>query len=270
MTAALTATYEPTNSPPRISLHLTGATGSTATITRRNDNGTTYSVRTANPLTLVSGEGQAYDYESPFRQGGVYTATMTDGSTATVTVVGLWEYGVNTPWLIHPGIPDRSMPVTVQSIGSRTQTARQGVHQILGRTDPIVIGDGTRGSESYTLTLRTTWDDALSPSDQQDEDRLRLLLSDGSALLVQVAYEGSRRWRWDWVSVGDVTVDDQVAYLDTDSLIWSLPCTVVRAPSGSQQAQWTYAGVLGRYASYSDLDAAYATYEDMLIDNVST
>lgn len=267
------ATQEPTNWPPRwrlnVSVVVVGG-ASSATITRRNADGTTYTVRTATSVAISGGSLLAYDYESPFRMGGTYTVTLDDGRTATVTVPGLWEFGVDSSWLIHPGIPDLSLPVTVSSVGARTRAARQGVHQVAGRPEPVVNGDGTRGAEQFTLGLRTAWDDNLESGALQDEDRLRRILDDGSPLLFQHTYPGSRRWRWQWVSIGDVTEDYTIApWSDSPWLEWSLPCTVVQSPTGGVQAQWTLGGVAGRYATLGDVAAAYATLGDLAIDRVS-
>lgn len=263
----LTATPDPTNWPPRIALHVTGSTGTTVSVTRQNTDGTTYSVRSGSPATIVSGGARPYDYESPWRLGGTYTARDSTGATATATVAGLWEFGAVNPWLIHPGIPSLSMPIEVVRLGDRTTSVSRGVFKVLGRADPVTVGDGTRGSEQFDLVVRTRWNDDLGPSDLQDEDRMRRILADGSPLLMQFAYDGSRRWRWQWVSVDQVTASDVVPWVDSEGIEWTLPCTVVRAPSGSLQAQWTNAGVLARYATNTDVLATFATCDDLLIDN---
>ncbi len=260
MAALLQVVPEPLNSPPRIRIIVTAMAGDTVTVTRRNVDGSAYSVRTGNPGTLDSpGTWTGYDYESPFALAGTYKATSNTGDTVLATVPALREYGVRTPWLIHPGIPGLSLPVNVARPGPLPSSEiNQGVFAILGRPDPIVRTDGVRRAPTFTLTLSTsTWD---------DQDALMKILSDASTLLLQVTYPEWERGDYWWISVSTVTPIRLVDYFGGQDMQWALACTVTGSPAGLLQAQWTCAGVVNAYASSSDVVSAYATSQDLLIN----
>lgn len=255
MTAALTATADPSNSPPRVLLDVTGMAGSTVTITRTDPDGNTQPVRTANPGTLVGGAFTVFDYEARYGVVNTYTATSDTADTATATAT----LTVGAPWLIHPGNPALSMPLRVISRGPRTKASTAAAHVILGRRDPIVVTDGVRHAASFDLNIGT--------QSVADEAALDALLADAATLLLQLVYTGIDRAEYWWVSVGDVTETDVVEWFGNEVTQWTLPCTVTSAPSGSQQSERTWADLLADFATWADADAAYATWHDLLVDS---
>ena len=154
-TIAVVATVEASNVPPRVRLNVTD-TGTPAlastTITRLNPDGTTTPVRTldGNPLTLTTGTGLLYDYEMPYGAAVSYSSLETPAaSSAQVTV------NVSSVWLVHPGVPSLSRPITVSKFGDRTSKVQRGVFHPMGRATPVVVTDGVRGSAEYELTVVT-------------------------------------------------------------------------------------------------------------------
>lgn len=257
----VTATVEATNVPPRVRLDVVD-NGSPfyfqTTVTRLNLDGSTVPVRTqdGNPLPLTtSGSnrvGLIYDYEAPFQQAVSYSTVETPGtSTPQVTVPE------NRIWLIHPGVPALSVPVTLGSgsLATVTRAAKRGVFYPMGRQNPVVQTDGARkGADSQINVLTSSTDDLAA---------LRALLQDTGVLLLNIP--GSRDYGFDtcYIAVGDVGEARPVDLLPVTWRSTSLPFVVVDRPAGGSQAQRTYVDLFN-YATYADLLAAYPTYTDLL------
>lgn len=108
MTATVTATAEPDNSPPRVRLDVV-TDQSTVVLHRVEQDGRRTVVRSydGGPLPVVGGEVLIYDHEAPIGLPVSYTA---DGTAVTpselVTLTG------DRIWLVHPGVPVRDGLVT--------------------------------------------------------------------------------------------------------------------------------------------------------------
>jgi hypothetical protein len=243
-TLSVVATLEASNVPPRVKVVITD-TGTptifTVTPTRTDQNGLVTPLRTSNgaPLTLVtSGSnrvGTVYDYEMPY------------GLTVNDTRV----------WLINPGVPDRSMPITLWR-GTNEEEAADvlaGIFKPLGRRDAVVISDGKRKAPSSELIVGTD----TEAEAQQLED----LLSDASTVLLNVP-----------PSLG-LGMDTQYIFISTlrrrrlsdvgtaPQRVWTLPYQVVTLPVGGSQSQWTWADVLATSPTWQDLLTNYGTCADV-------
>lgn len=249
MTTTVTATAEPTATPPRVRLDIT-TNKTSLTVYRVAADGSKTPVRTydGGPLPLAGTTAVLYDPEALF--GKAYTYTTDDTATtasASVTV------SASVPWLVHPGVPTRSVPVEIADMSDRQAPANQSVRYPLNRRYPIVANDGQRKADSYTLTLRT---------DGQDElDALADLLDDLSPLLLNVPNDPT----WvdlssEYIAVGDLTRANPGGFVQFEKRTWSLPCSVVDRPAGGSQAFNTYAMSKALYATYADRYAAHATY----------
>jgi hypothetical protein len=249
VTTTVTATAEPTATPPRVRLDLT-TNKTSLTVYRVALDGTKTPVRTydGGPLPVSGSTALLYDPEAFF--GQPYTYTTDDTATtasASVTV------NSDVPWLVHPGVPTRSMPVEIADMSDRQAPANQSVRYPLNRRFPIVANDGQRKADSYTLTLRTTG--------QVELEALQELLDDLSVLLLNVPADPT----WvdlssEYVAVGDLARANPGRYVQFDKRLWSLPCSVTDRPAGGSQAFNTYAKSTALYATYSARLAAHATY----------
>ncbi|MFE0326329.1 hypothetical protein ACFW08_05870 [Streptomyces sp. NPDC058960] len=148
-------------------------------------------------------------------------------------------------WLKDPGLPQRSVKVTVASVPTWTRAARQGVNQVRGRTLPVVISD-VRGGVTGDLTVVTETDD--------DAAALWWVLDAGGPLLLQ--------WPPGWsqadmyVAVGDVQAAPIVDYAEFHDRTWTLPLTQVDRPTG---------GVTGSASrTWQDVTTSAATWAEAL------
>jgi hypothetical protein len=245
--------------PVRIQLDVTGLAGTTVTIIRSDANGNSAPVRSADPAPLSGGEWVGYDYEAPFGVQVWYTATS---DTGAVDTAGPLVLDVASPWLIHPGIPLLSQPVTIKSKGDRTSTTNVGTHVVLGRENPVIITDGVRHGSAFPMVLGT------DTADQADA--LRTLLADAQVLLLQVTYEWTERREYLWISIGNVVEHDLTDDYDERSIRWSMDCTVTDAPFGTLQAEWTWQDLVDGYPTWQDVLDAFPTWRDVVTNSPSS
>lgn len=257
----VTATVEASNVPPRVRLDVVD-NGSPSffqtTVTRLNPDGTTVPVRTqdGDPLPLTtSGSnrvGLLYDYEAPFQGAVSYSTAETPGSvTPQVTV------SEDRIWLIHPGVPALSMPVTLGkgSLTTVARAAKRGVFYAMGRQNPVVQTDGARkGAESQLNILTSSTADLAS---------LQALLQDTGVLLLNIPAERDYGFATCYIAVGDVEETRPVELLPVGWRSTSLPFVIVDRPAGGSQAQRTLADLFV-YATLADLMPAYPTLADLL------
>jgi hypothetical protein len=249
VTTTVTATAEPNATPPRVRLDIT-TNKTSLTVYRVALDGTKIPVRTydGGPLPVSGSTALLYDPEAFF--GQPYTYTTDDTATtasASVTV------NATVPWLVHPNVPTRSMPVQLSEIRDRQAAANQSIRYPLGRKFPIVANDGQRKADAYELILRT--------DGQTELDALKALLDDLSPLLLNVPADPT----WvdqgsEYVAAGDLTRANPGEFLQFQQRFWSLPCSVVDRPAGGSVAFNTYAKSTGLYSTYSARLAAHATY----------
>jgi len=251
----VTATVEASNSPPRVRLDVadTGAPSiTTVNITRLDPNGETVPVRTpdGNPLTLNSNAGLLYDYEMPYGAAVTYSSQETPGNVTTPVTVPETRI-----WLVHPGVPAVSMPVTVASFGERTRSAKQGVFYPMGRATPVVITDGARKSAESTLELSTRTLQELTDFEELTQDSGILLLNVPAGLGWGVTTS--------YISVGDITETRLMDYAGEPRRYLTLPFVTVDRPAGGSQSQRTLADLLA-FPTLGSLMDNYATFADLL------
>lgn len=248
MTATITATAEPTATPPRVRLNVT-TNQATITLYRVAQDGTKTVVRSydGGPFPVSAGTLVAYDPEAPVGLPVSYTADgagVTNSSVVTVTTTDVW--------FTHPGVPSRSQIVELASLSPRVSDANQSVRYPLGRKYPIVASDGVRKAPSYEVKVLT---DSLA-----ELGALDALLADLSPLLLQVPPSLEWGQASEYVTVGQVSMGRLVQIGDVPWREWTLPCSVVARPPGGSQVYNTYARSKSLYTTYGARKAAHATY----------
>lgn len=260
-TVSVVATVEASTTPPRVKLDVTD-TGSpnlfAATVTRLNPDGSTSTVRTPDggPLTLVTSGanrvGTVYDYEAPYGAAVTYSTVETPANVSGSVIVP-----ADSVWLIHPSVPDISMPVELRA-GSLMQEewgVEQGVFWPMGRRTPIVQTDGIRKAASSSVTVAI---DTLL-----DLQRLRALTQDAAILLLNIPDTLNYGFDTCYIAVGTIR-NARTSDIGSDPYrAVEMPFQVVDRPAGGTQADRTYVDLLS-YPTYSALQAAYPTYAALL------
>ncbi|WP_372728978.1 hypothetical protein [Nocardioides sp.] len=252
-------TVEPSTTPPRVKLDVTD-TGSpnlfAATVTRLDPDGVVRVVRTLDgePLTLVTSGanrvGTMYDNEAPYGAPVTYSTLESPANLSTPVTVD-----EDRVWLIHPGAPALSMPISVAAFGARTRAARRGVYHPMGSKFPVVQTDGRRKAPESTIEINTVSLIELA--------QLEALTDDTSVLLLNVPADLGWGVPTSYISVGDIQETRLVDYAAEQRRVHVVPYLVVDQPVGGSQSGRTYVDLL-TFSTYADLNAAYPTYADML------
>ena len=255
---AITATPEPGGAPPRVRVDITdtrAVPATSVTVLRTDPDGRQHAVRTSDGgpfgLTLFGTDraGVLYDYEAPFGQQVTYTLAENLQAVSPTTL------DVPDVWLIHPGVPSRSMRIRVAGISPLARRVQRGVFYPLGNRYPIVNTDGRRKAPEGTLMVRT----------ESDPDRAAMdaLLDDAQTLLLNVP--AAKKWGLTalYIAVGDA---EEARFLNWGShpyRNWPLPFVVVDRPAGGAQAQWNLDEVDAAYADLDEVKATYPTLADL-------
>jgi hypothetical protein len=209
--------------------------------------------------TITGDIAVATDYEAPLGVPVQWRVILLDPSgvarmSYTSDPVTL-DAETTDVWLKDPGLPQRSVRVTVATpMPTWSRAARQGVNQVRGRALPVAISD-VRAGKTGDLTVVTETD--------ADREALWWVLESGSTLLIQ----WPPAWGEDdiYVSVGDVQAAPVVDYAEFHDRTWVLPLTEVDRPiggvTGSADRTWqtvkdtnpTWADVLAGASSWLDV-----------------
>jgi hypothetical protein len=258
-TITVVPTVDSASTPQRVQLAVTD-TGTpnlfATTVTRLDPDGVQRNVRTpdGNPLVLTTSGanrvGTLYDYEAPYGAAVTYS-TIESPSTVSAPVT----VAESRAWLIDPGQPALSTPITIKQLEGRTRKVNRGVFYPMGRAAAVVQTDGQRKAAEYTLSLYTGTDD--------DRNELDAVLDGAGVLLLNIPAGNGWGIGAEYVSVGDVTEDRPFTYLGYADRIWSLPITVVDMPIGGSQSSRSYADLFA-YTTYAALSAGYPSYTALL------
>ena len=254
MTITVTPTVDLVSVPPRVQLNVTASAGETSTtITRLDPDGILRTVRTSDgaPLPISGGVALVYDYEAPYG-APVQFSSLESPATVSVQV----SVDVADVWLIHPGLPALSQPVSVASLDSRTRRVQRGVFYPMGRKYPVVQTDGQRKAAESVIELRL---DSL-----EELNSIEALVDDAGVLLLNVP--ASLGWGIDtcYISVGDIEESRLIDYAADEHRYYAMPYQVVAAPVGGTQADRTFADITTTFATFADVQAAYPTFLDLL------
>jgi hypothetical protein len=208
----------------------------------------------------ISGDiAVANDYEAPLGVPVQWRVALTDTSgvlrlSYTSDPVTL-DAETTDVWLKDPGLPQRSVKVTVATpMPTWSTPARQGINRVRGRRLPVVISD-VRGGKTGDLTVVT--------ETTADREALDWVLESGAVLLLQ--------WPPGWgeedmyVSVGDVQAAPVVEYAEFHDRTWVLPLTEVDRPIGgvTGSADRTWQTVKDAGATWAEVLSSATTWLDV-------
>lgn len=261
-TITIVPTVEMDAQPPRVRLDVTDSGSSPAyteaTVLRVNPDGRSSPVRTndGGPLVLTTAGavrvGLLYDREAPYELPVTYTTVENPATVSSQVTVD--ETRV---WLIHPGVPELSMPIELraESLQEETFVAAEGVFWPLGRAYPVVHTDGQRKAASSSLFIAT---DTLT-----DMRRLEALVYDTSQLFLNVPQSLGFGFDSSYIAVSSVRKARLTDIGSDPHRVVELPFQVVDRPSGGTQADRVYSDLL-IYANYAALQTAYPDYQSLL------
>lgn len=205
-------------------------------------------------IPITSDRATVQDWESPLGVPVQYLARIVNGGASRGSLslpVTLLEPPSTDVVIKDVGQPARQTTVTVQELPEWTRSARQGVHQVRGRSRPVVISD-VRLARTGSLSLVT------ETADQRDA--LWWVLDEGSTLFVQWPSE----WREPdvYVQVGDVAEGRLVRLAEFSDRVWTLALTEVDRPVGGMAGSpgRTWDDIATDHASWQDVQSTYTTW----------
>ncbi|PPS86416.1 hypothetical protein [Streptomyces sp. MH60] len=209
--------------------------------------------------TVIGDLAVITDYEAPLGVPVSWRVTITSDTntswrsyTSDILILPAEDTDV---WLKDPGLPQRSVRVTVGTpMPSWRTTARQGVNTVHGRRLPVVLSD-VRGGKTGDLTVVT--------ETTEEKAALEWVLSAGNVLLLQ--------WPPGWgeadmyVSVGDVSAAPMADYAEFHDRTWTLPLTETERPIGGVvgSADRTWQTVKDSGATWADVLFGKASWLDI-------
>lgn len=204
---------------------------------------------------VVSTSVTYYDYEFP--EGVAYKYRVHEfnaaGTETAITDYSVSAVNFSDVWLKVPAAPFLNRPVVIADRGEITNRSRSGLFDVVGRTDPIAIGD-VRASAAYTLTLLTQ-----TAAEERD---VEYALSTGDVIFLHLPAD-EETFPGGYYSVGDVS--RQSTLRRSPRRLWSLPLTKVVAPGPDVAgAAYTCASMLAEYATCADVMADNATCFDLM------
>ena len=232
-------------------------------LSRIGPSGTLAYVRGANPLLVAGGTTEIVrDFEPPIGVPIEYTATVANAageqSPATSHTITVPSAGCSDTWLTDIAAPSNSLRVTLERLDELDYEAAGGVHHVLNRRTPIVTSDIAR-APSFELSLLTDTDG--------ERERTRATLGNGVPVLLRTPPENGIASVYfvvtDWKEQRIVNVATQPARR------FVLSCVQVDRPDPILYVPVfiaTYGGIRDAYTSYTGLEAARDTYDDVLHD----
>jgi len=251
----LVASVDPLALPPRILVQAFNIGGPAGNVTRLDPDGASRPVREGDPVSLSGGGAVIFDYEMPYNQPVRYTITPTAAPSSPTSSISV-TLSVTRPWLVHPGVPFLSQPLTVQLLADETMPANVGIHDILQRETPITISDGRRKAPRSTLQVKTMT--------RPQADALDQLLLDESPLLLQITYPFTTEQVYAWITVLDVNRARRTAMFGDPSRVWVLPYVEVDRPTGAIQSVRTWQDIINQYDTWQDLMDDFKTWRGVL------
>lgn len=247
-----------------VSLRVTlDSAATTATVWRQNaTTGERSIVRTGDAMAVLGGAGIAFDHEAPPGSTLTYTVIPANGASAGVESAGATVTTATIPahsvWVKDPHAPVNSRLVTGRSVmRPSSRTRRQGVFEVVGRANPVVVSDslGARTGEVGLLGLA-----------RADRTPIRRLV-ESSVLLIQLDASLDEPSRFVAISTDSEEPFGPRALGITD---WILSVVEVDRPATPGAPLMipgqSYAEFTGRFASYSAASSAFAgkTYLDVI------
>lgn len=203
-----------------------------------------------------------------FNQGGTAkigaVAVAPSPTSAGFTATAATQVNPKASWLIHPTYTSLSVPFEGDcaiNMGAETRAqvtsgAQRTIIPIQGSSTPVVVVNGRRGADAWTL--------ALNCPSIGDRDAVRALVDDQSPLLLR-AHSPACDIPDGWYSIGDVGSSRPAPIAANEMHRISLPMQPVREPVVAfGNAGWSYSDVR-LVGTYADVQARFPTYLDLAL-----
>lgn len=240
--------------------------GAFVTIQRTSDGGTTWTtVRSADRAPVFGDSFVIYDYETCNGQDVQYRAQSINaaGAASDWTELSAPKHWSSTKtWLKSPTLPAINRAVFLNDIAPRTRRQPQGVFDISGRADPVVVNDTRKLTEGTVTFGVLDPDDAAAPLFATLKQLLKLL-DRSEVLLLQVPPPDGFGCRY--IAVGDAVESPVAPRGDRCERLLECPYIEVLAPAGEIVGIGvTWQDVLDRYTNWNATLLANTSWAELL------
>ena len=239
----------------RASVELSTLTGGWVSVTRTHPSGREIPVRNMTLVPLSGGSFIGWDYEIPIGVPVLYQATSyldADGALQADTsnaVLITWD--TTNEWLKDPLEPIRNLPIRVVDMSSYHYSTPASVHTVLGRPDPVTIGEVRRAADGVVTLLTVT---------KEERDRLHYITASGNVLLLQSTQDSGVGNMY--IALLDIQ-ENRISTRDVPDREWILGYQEVGPPVGDAGAFVTYQDLVNTYATYQDIVDSWNTYIEL-------
>jgi hypothetical protein len=253
---SLTATYDSVLSRIRLSGTALNVASTYMIVERSTDNFITSTfVRGGAHAPISGGVGKIDDYEFPAGVPLWYRVTAYDVTNVLrATFITTITQDLDSDWIKVPAAPFLNRAIVVNDISEITKPARQGISEIINRSNPVVVSD-IRSSKRLTLFLYTF--------DANEESDLDYLLSSGEVIFIHLPL-ANKCMPGGYYTVGDVGWV-AAGSKSKPKRKWTLPL-IGAAPPGSDVvgSSYSWQSVINDYASWTAVVVGNATWSALL------
>ena len=198
---------------------------------------------TVQPTDVAAGSFVVTGGGSSISRGAVMSLPATpllQTASITPTLTTLWIKSIGRPFLNTAAVPLKPVPIDESE-------ARNGVFEVIGRSDPVAITD-VRANRGYVLRV-------LAETDEE-QSRLDLLIESGDPIFLHLPADFPKPSMY--AVIGAKSFDPLTG-------VYTLPLRKVAAPGPDVVgATATWQTVINTYATWADVIAANATWANLL------
>jgi hypothetical protein len=257
LAVALAVTLDPPKLAARLEVSGIPAGTDTLTIERKSPSGNVAGVRGAVDATVTGTTFLIRDYELPLDTTVTYAVTCYDGTTNVGSASAIFSivYGECDAWLTDLARPTNSLQVRLETLAELASTVPSGVHRVLDRRGPVVTALSAWTPATELVLLTNTLD---------ERDAVRALFGSGYPVLVRTTPEqgvGNL-----YLAASEFVEERFLTPGEAPERRFRCTCVQVERPDPAVYvplAPNTYANAKATYATYADLTAALASYDEL-------
>lgn len=228
------------------------------TVTRSVPGVPTIGVRGIDRLSVVGGYFIGSDPEAPLDSSATYSVT---GFSAAGAVVKTASVTVDTSgaacgaWLKVAGHPNLTTHTVLRDVGEVESTTQGGVYDVAGGGGIAVAEVAGVNADRFTLTIGSLT--------TQQTDAIRAVLKHRIVLIQSCAHQPFDSG-WYFVESAKRALRAQLATIPGRDFTLSLVGTGIPSGAGQGIAGWSWDGVKGTYATWTDVMAAHPSWFDLM------
>jgi hypothetical protein len=198
---------------------------------------------------ILGGEWSGFDPHAPYNAGIRYEVTTPSGSAVSTWTV----LAANTSWFVHASVLELSVPIThVNEIGAQSRKSRAGVHRVVGASEAVVVGSGSRLSSESAITV--SFDRSVPVRD------VWALLDADEPVLINTTAEAGWDVTWLWIQPGDVSMENAGRVITYRYRRFNVPYVACKQPDVAPVGPWTFGKAKATGRTFAESKAIYVDF----------